>query len=72
VPQEGDEASGQVVGGADGMSVWLLVWLLPGSQEVVASDEYAIWLGKSGGRNWDRTSDPSLVSVVGKSNISDI
>jgi len=42
-------------------TVWLLVWLLPGRETFLASHQTGLLPGKSGGRNWVRTSDPSLV-----------
>jgi len=41
-----------------------LVWLLPGRQRFLASHQTGPYLGKSGGRNWVRTSDLSLVRRI--------
>ena len=41
--------------------VWLLVWISPGRERFLASHQTGLYSGESGGRNWIRTSDPSLV-----------
>jgi hypothetical protein len=45
-------------------TVWLLVWLLLGRESLLANHQNGLYLGKYGGRNWVRTSDPSLVRRV--------
>ena len=52
------------------------VWLLPEGNRIRASRQTASYLGKLGGRNWVRTSDPSLVrrnrTVAGRRSLSPV